>query len=444
MPKVRITLALCLALALTVLVAACGGGGSSSSSSQPTSEGSSESSSESNSSGEEEGGPSKESVAFGTKWVGGKEEEADSSLPPVEIGFVNQEGSVPSYAEQREGFEPALEFVNEKLGGIEGHPIEAHYCVVQGEAEGQKCAAQFLNEGLQVIQYGLMVEGETSFFKTINGEVPTLVDVATATASLTAKNAYAYTAGGPAVVSGMAYGNTKHGYKNVALVASANPVGKFAAEEVLGPALEKGGAKVTTTFISDSASQPEFTSALQAAGAAQAESVLQLPPGGTQCNYLLQGIKQLGLEKPVINTYTCYSPEVLEANNGEGVEGVEVWGYTENPYVETEQSKVFLNVMEAYGKGPAAFKGVSSQSFSDLLTLTKLGNEIGFKNLTAKTWAEHLKSYDGEAFMVPGKIECGKNPSFSTPCGTDTVGTEFKNGKWVKVALFNTITGEGT
>jgi branched-chain amino acid transport system substrate-binding protein len=445
MPKIRLALAVCLALVLALLVAACGGGGNSSSGSSSTAEepSSSEPAAEEGSNGEE-GGPSEESIAFGLKWIGGKEEEADSSLPPVEIGFVNQEGSVPSYAEQRKAMEPAVEFVNTKLGGIEGHPIKMTTCIVQGEAEGQKCGAQFLNEGLQVIQYGLIVEGENAFFKTIGGKVPVLIDVATAAASLEAENAYTYTAGGPAVVSGMAYGAERHGYKAVSLISSANPVGKFAAEEVLGPALEKGGSTVTTTFVDDGASQPEFTSALQAAGASSADAVLQLPPGGTQCNYLLQGLKQLGLEKPVINTYTCYAPEVLEAFGGSGPEGVEIWGYTENPHLETEQSKVFQNVMTAYGQEAAAFQGVSSMSFSDVLTLAKLGNEIGFDKLSAKTWAEAIKGYEGEAFMVPGKMQCGKNPIFPTPCGPVTVGSEFKNGKWENVAEFNTLTGKGS
>lgn len=445
MSRSRIVLTALMAVVLVAVAAACGGGGGSSTSAESTSSGSETTASESEGSGgSSEGGPSAESVAFGVKWIGGKEEEADSSLPPVEIGFVNQEGAVPSYAEQRKALEPAVEFINEKLGGIEGHPIKVNYCVVQGEADGQKCAAQFLNEGLEIIQYGLLVEGGESFFKTIQGKVPTLIDVSTDTPSLVSPNAYSYTAGGPSVVSGMAYGNTKHGYKTVALVSSSNPVGKFAAEEVLVPALEQGGATVKTAFVDDGASQPEFTSGLQAAGAASADSVMQLPPGGTQCNYVLQGMQQLGIEKPVINTYTCYSPEVLEANGGNGPEGVEIWGYTENPHLETEQSKVYINVMEAYGQADAAFEGVSSMSFSDMLSLAKFGNEIGFSKLNAKTWAAALKGYEGEAFMVPGKMKCGQNPAFSVPCGTTTVGTEFKNGKWVKAAQYNTITGKGS
>jgi branched-chain amino acid transport system substrate-binding protein len=432
MVRLRIAAAVTLALVLALTVAACGGGSSSSASSSGSEPASSE------------GGPSKESVAFGAKWVGGKEEEADSSLPPVEIGFVNQEGAVPSYAEQRKAQEAAVEFVNEKLGGIEGHPLKFQYCVVQGEADGQKCAAQFLNEGLQVLQYGLLSEGGESFFNTLQAKIPALIDISTDTPSLTAKNAYSYTAGSPSVLGGMAYGVAKGGYNSVALVSSSNPVGKFSAEEIVIPSVEKAGAKVKVSYIADTATQPEFTSAVQAAGAASSEVVMQLPPGGTQCNYVLQGLKQLGIEVPVINTYTCYAPEVLEAFGGNGPEGVEIWGYTDNPHLETEQSTVYANVMEAYGQAEAIFQGNSSTAFSDVLALTKLGNEIGFKNLSTKTWSEHLKSYNGPVFMAPGKAECGKDPNFSVPCGTETIATEFKNGKWMKVGEFNTITGEGS
>lgn len=440
MSRLRLISIVLSAFALVVAVGACGGGGSDSNS--DTAAATSSPSGESGSSGES--GPSKESVAFGVKWIGGKEEEADSSLPPVEIGFVNQEGAVPSYAEQRKALEPAVDFVNERLGGIEGHPIKIDYCVVQGEADGQKCAAQFLNEGLQVIQYGLMAEGDTAFFKTIAGKVPVMIDVATGTANLTAENGYTYTAGGAAVVGGMTYSVAKHGYKSVALVSSSNPIGKVSVEEYAVPPMEEDGATVKATFISDAASQPEFTSAAQAAGASSADVVMQFPPGGTQCTYLLQGLQQLGLEKPVINTYSCYAPEVLEAFGGNGPEGVEMWGFTENPYVKSEQSTVYANVMEAYGQAGATYQGAASMSFSDLLSLAKFGNEIGFKNLNAKSWAAAIGGFEGEAFLVPGKMDCGNNETFTTVCGTSSVASEFKDGEWQKVAEFDTTTGKGS
>lgn len=436
MVRYKVPLAALLALFAAFALAACGGGGSGSS--ESTGGGGSETTTEG--SGE---GPSQKSVDYGLKLTGGKPEAADSSLPPVKIAYVNQEGAVPSYAEMRKVQEATVEFVNDELGGIEGHPLEFTYCVVQGEADGQKCAAQFLNEGFEVIEYGEMVEGEASFFKTIAGKVPVLIDWSTATSSLTAENAYNYEAGGPSVLAGMAYGAVRHGYKSVALVSSSNPTGKFAAEEVLGPALEKGGAKVKTVFISDGSSQPEFTSAVQASGAANADVVMQLPPGGAQCNYVIQGMKQLGIDKPLINTYYCYAPDVIEATGG-GPEDVEVWNTQANPYVVSEDQEAFVDVSSAYGQEDAAFEGNTPNAFADVLMLTKFGNEIGFSKLNKASWEKAISSYEGEVPMVPGKMECGKNPLFSTPCGTSAIGSEYLNGEWVNVAEFNILTNKGT
>jgi branched-chain amino acid transport system substrate-binding protein len=435
--RYRVLFAACAILAAALALSACGGG--SSSSGGTTNEGGNSTESPSEGSGE---GPSQKTVQYGLKITGGKAEAADSSLPPVKIAFLNQEGAVPSYAELRKVQEASVEFVNNNLGGIEGHPLEFTYCVVQGEADGQKCAAQFLNEGFEVIQYGEMVEGEASFFKTIGAKVPVLIDWSTATASLTAKNAYQYAAGGPAVLNGMAYGVTRNGYKSVALVSSSNPTGKFAAEEILGPEVEKSGAKVKTVFISDSASQPEFTSALQASGASTADVVMQLPPGGAQCNYVIQGMKQLGIEKPLIDTYYCYAPDVLEATGG-GPENVEVWNTEQNPHVSSPEQEAYVDATSTYGAEAAAFEGNASSAWRDVLMLAKFGNELGFKNLNKASWEKAISSYKGPAPMVPGTMECGKNPLFATPCGSTAVGSEYVNGEWINVGEFNVLTSKG-
>jgi branched-chain amino acid transport system substrate-binding protein len=400
-------------------VSACGGGGSS------TTAGS-------GSSGSSSGQPSQQSISYGLKTTGGKPEAADASLPPVEIGFLNQEGSVPTFAEQRKAEEGAETFINENLGGIEGHPIKVDYCAFTNEEGGQKCAAEFLNSGVEVAQLGQGVEGNEAYYKAIGTKFPTLIDVAVAGPDLTATNGFNYTAGGADVITGLAHGIINAGYKNVAIVSSANPAGKVVTNEVLVPQLEAAGTKATTVFIADSANQPEFTSALQAAGVANVEAIVLIPSGSEQCIYGYQGLKQLDVEAPVITTYSCYAPPVLESTGG-GPEGWEMWGYADNPHIETTESKVYSDVMEAEGLGEAVNEGTSSMSFGDLLAVTKFGNEIGYSKLNAATWKEHITGFAGPAFMVPGRTECGKNSTFPAICGDTVVSSAYENGKWVSV-----------
>ncbi|MFV0309375.1 MAG: hypothetical protein ACK5OX_16720, partial [Desertimonas sp.] len=55
---------------------------------------------------------------------------ADESLDPVVVGFHNLEGGAISLPGIRAGFEQGVRYVNERLGGINGHPLEVEACNV--------------------------------------------------------------------------------------------------------------------------------------------------------------------------------------------------------------------------------------------------------------------------------------------------------------------------
>ena len=117
-------------------------------------------------------------VAAGLAFTGGKAGKANPSLSPVTIGYVNEEGTVPSFVEYHNVTTATVNFVNEQLGGIDGHPLKLEACIMQSEEDGQKCAGQFLNaKDIHIGILGLAVTGNAAFYKTVNGAFPTLVDV---------------------------------------------------------------------------------------------------------------------------------------------------------------------------------------------------------------------------------------------------------------------------
>src|SRR5215204_2196604 len=127
-PRRRLTRAMAL-LGLAALLGACaddgsggGGGGASSDAAAPA------------------------EVEADNEWAlaytGGTEGPADESLDPITVGYINQEGGVPSFPEATAGIEAAVEYVNGELGGVEGHPVELATCMVQAEEDGQRCATQ--------------------------------------------------------------------------------------------------------------------------------------------------------------------------------------------------------------------------------------------------------------------------------------------------------------
>jgi len=108
----------CVALAaLAVLLAGCGNGGGASS----------------GSSASEISAPAVNAVA------------ADSSKPPVLVGFENTMTGTFAFPAFADGFAAGVKYVNEELGGINGSPLTSTLCASDGTPDGAvNCGNQFV------------------------------------------------------------------------------------------------------------------------------------------------------------------------------------------------------------------------------------------------------------------------------------------------------------
>ena len=114
-------------------------------------------------------------------YVGGKAGPANKSLPPVTIGFVNQQGGSQTIGPlATTGAQIAVKYINTELGGIDGHPLVLSTCFVRSaEEEGTTCGQQFLaNKSISVIDEGAVAIGDQSFQSTIGSAKPVIVGVA--------------------------------------------------------------------------------------------------------------------------------------------------------------------------------------------------------------------------------------------------------------------------
>jgi branched-chain amino acid transport system substrate-binding protein len=72
---------------------------------------------------------------------------ADPSKSKVLIGWHNLEGGSISLPDYRIGFEQGIKYVNEKKGGINGHPLESFNCKTDGTPDSSvNCANQFVEK----------------------------------------------------------------------------------------------------------------------------------------------------------------------------------------------------------------------------------------------------------------------------------------------------------
>jgi branched-chain amino acid transport system substrate-binding protein len=417
----------------TVGLAACGSSGSGSNSSSSNSSSSGTSASAASSTGAASSTTVQQStIALAARYAGAKTGAANPKLAPLVVGFADEEGSSPSFAEMDHAATASVQFINQHLDGVDGHPLKLDKCVIQAVQDGQKCAAQFINAHVKVANVGLTVLGNQALYSAIGGKFPVIVSGEGGGADITTPDVYLLDGGGAAMIGNMAQVAKSLGAKSLAVIASSNPAGKYAVEDLMIPAMKQLGETYKVIYVSDTGTTPDYTSALQAAGASSEDMIAVIPANVSGCVSSFDGLRQLGITKKVVATYTCYgSPWPQTA--GAGADKWYFSGFTFNPHLsDNADAAAWRNVMASYGQSSWTYTGVASKELQDLLLLTKFGDELGFNNITPAALKKKITSYDGPGFMVPGKIDCSAAPK-ATPgvCGTGVTASTFSNGHFV-------------
>src|SRR5262245_5386371 len=331
-------------------------------------------------------------------YTGGTEGPADEALEPIRIGYINQEGGVPSFPEATAGIEAAVEYVNAELGGVGGHPIELASCLVQAEEDGQRCATEMLNDdSISVVMTGTMVVGNGSIYSTLAGQKPVIIGFPGVAEDFIAQDAYAFTPGAVGVVTGMStfVGEHLDGIDSVAVVHSDNAAGRAGAESILMPGLaEQGITDVNLVPVADTATGPDLVSAIQAAGGGEAD--LFIPLVSVQgCIATYDALQSLGISPSVMTTGLCYGTPMTNHLADLGLEDPvpDGWYYADLGYSyflpDAESGmETYLAEIAEYGPEDVEYTGFAGPLFANLLTTVQLMNDIGAENITPDTIRE--------------------------------------------------------
>ncbi|MET9969233.1 ABC transporter substrate-binding protein, partial [Streptomyces sp. NPDC006356] len=132
------------------------------------------------------------------KYIGGKAGKATGSLSPVTIGWVNEQGGSSSTPEATAAVTAAVKLINERLGGIDGHPLKVRSCFVKSSAEeGQACAQDMYNDAnVRIVLTGATSLAAEPLHSVLGKKKPVLGSTPSGSSDLTAANAY-YTGAGP-------------------------------------------------------------------------------------------------------------------------------------------------------------------------------------------------------------------------------------------------------
>jgi branched-chain amino acid transport system substrate-binding protein len=424
-------------IALAALAAAGCSSSSSSSASAPATSGGATSAPASPAASGTGGGLGAQSVTDFLSYVGGKTGPADKSLPPVSIGFVNQQGGpVAIGLHATDGAQMAVNYINAELGGVDGHPVQLVTCfIASAEEEGTTCAQKFLaNKAVDVIAMGGAVIGVQSFYSTLGGKIPVVGGVAALPVDGAQQNTVVLFGDATHVLGpiGTYAKDVLHAKTGVVLYPnnSTDTPGALADQA----ALQAAGVTVKMGPYPPNAT--DLTGVLTATGAASADIVIpNVDAGG--CVNIAKALKQQGITdiKKIVSPPLCLNGQVAAGLGGDFPQ----WTYL-------IASSLFGDAtdpgMTAYEKVAAKYSTPANApdpwnivDFGQMLTVDKVLNQVGYANLSPSAILAAAKAFKGPQALGAPALACGADPKAPGICNDRSQFFEYQGkNTWVKAA----------
>jgi branched-chain amino acid transport system substrate-binding protein len=343
-------------------------------------------------------------------YVHGKQGKANPKKSKIYIGWVNQQGGqVVIGGLATAGADLAVKYVNDQLGGVDGHPVALVKCFIKSnEEEGTTCGQKFANDKrISVIASGAVATGAQSLFATIRGAKPVVTGVATTPVDGAQKNAIVLFGDASHIL--LPFGTYARNVLKAKTAAVVYPqaTGVTVAALTIAAGLKKAG--IATKAVGYTQGQTDLTAPLTAAGATTADFVA---PYGTasDCANQAKALKQLGItdSRKIMTAPLCLSPQVSAA-----LGDWPLWTYAIVSSLYGDPTDKGMPAYQAVIKRYKAEKNAPDPwhivAFGQLLTTVRFLNEVGADKITPARILARAKVFKGPLALGPPKIQCGKD-----------------------------------
>ena len=391
-------------------------------------------------------------IDWAVKFTGGKKGAADSSLPPVTIGYVNQEGGTLSFPEATAAFDATLKFINEQLGGVDGHPVQGKKCLAAGPEDVLKCGTEMANDAdIKSLVIPLLLLNNEAFYNALGGKKPILDGTLIFPVDFTTPNVFSYNSGGPVGSQALAaLASEKLKANRVVFIRTDNPAGLAAVKDQIA-AVESKGVKTADIPVPEPGTAPQYASAIRAANLKTGDVVnLSLTSIGCATSY--DALRNLQTKVPVLASEGCLLEPVPGHLKDAGAKDTlfpDGWymanqGYSAaDPGPDTNGADVYASMIKQYAPNAPSSYGYAPSAFANTMAMVKHIAAAGGADATSAQISAQIKAFKGPAIMGAGDLQCGALPAAPNLCNF-TIGYLLrKDGGWEKVAAgdqsFNTL-----
>jgi branched-chain amino acid transport system substrate-binding protein len=395
---------------------------------------SSSSSSSSGGSGDSSTPASSSTTAAASGSVFGTPKKATGT--PYVFGMINDETGAVTFPEARQGAIAAADYVNNYLGGINGHPIVIDNCTGDGTpATAAACANQLVAKHPIAILGAADVGAPASIPIYQHANLAYLGGIPFTPVPATAPNSiqfWSVSVGDNAAAA--VYAGKTLGVKSVAIVYFSNPQGESLLPQITPVFKAAGVTTIKDIPLSPTSPDPSPQAALVESSGAQLAYV-DVPNG---CGNVLKALKSVGYSGKIMGIDPCGAPPVIAAAAG-GANGM----YIASPFLlqsgSSTQAQLFQAAMKKWAAPGTLIDSISTAGFATVLNVQQAMSTISgtpttqtilasFKSGTHPNFLSHAYTCDGQAMKGAPAI-CNdyylmnqiQNGALTQPSSTDWV-----------------------
>ncbi|HUL25681.1 MAG TPA: ABC transporter substrate-binding protein [Streptosporangiaceae bacterium] len=314
---------------------------------------------------------------------------------PYVFGMINDETGAVTFPEARQGAIAAADYVNNYLGGINGHPITIDACTGDGTpATAARCANQLVAKHPLAILGAADVGAPASIPIYQHANLAYLGGIPFTPVPMTAPNSiqfWSVSVGDNAAAA--VYAGTQLHVKSVALVYFSNPQGESIIPQI-SPVFKAAGVK-TIKYIPLSPTSPDPSPQAALVESSGAEMAYVDVPNG--CGNMLKSLKSVGFAGKLMGIDPCGAPPVIQAAAG-GAEGM----YIASPFLlqsgTGSQARLFQAAMKKWATPGTLIDSISTAGFATVMNVQQVLSKIS-GTPTTKTILAAFRSGTHPNFM---------------------------------------------
>ena len=324
---------------------------------------------------------------------------------PYVFGMINDETGAVTFPEARQGSIAAVNYVNNYLDGINGHPIVIDECTGDGTpATAARCANQLVAAHPLAILGAADVGAPASIPIYAHANLAYLGGIPFTPVPMTAPNSiqfWSVSVGDNAAAA--VYAGKTLGVKSVALVYFSNAQGESIIPQITPVFKAAGVTTIKYVPLSPTSPDPSPQAALVESSGAQLAYV-DVPNG---CGNMLKALKAVGYSGKIMGIDPCGAPPVIAAAAG-GAEGM----YIASPFLlqsgSSQQAQLFQAAMKKWAAPGTLIDSISTAGFATVMNVQQVLSTISgtpttasilaaFKSGTHQNFLSHPYTCNGQA-----------------------------------------------